>query len=195
METGDSDSREDKVEDELPAVAPAAPPSLGAPPIRGAVKGRPPLEAPSFLAVLRGTLFLAAAGAAVILSGRRWAEAYARYQAMKDLDVSGLLAPEAPVPVSTEKSSAGETVKQPRAVVFRLEAPGATAVLLGGTFNGFDAVGTPLSPGGDGAWETTLTLAPGRYLYKFKVDGKWTLDPSNPDRTPSPREASVLEIR
>jgi hypothetical protein len=144
---------------------------------------------------LRAILFLAVAGAAFFVSGRRWVEAYVRYQAMKDLDVSDLLAPETPVSVPAEKAPIEATVKQPRAVVFRLEAPGAKVVLLGGSFNGFDAAGTPLSLGENGAWETTLTLAPGRYLYKFKVDGKWTLDPSNPDRTPAPKEASVLEIQ
>ena len=29
----------------------------------------------------------------------------------------------------------------------------------------------------DGHWETTIALAPGRYEYKFVVDGNWKHDP------------------
>ena len=29
----------------------------------------------------------------------------------------------------------------------------------------------------DGHWETTIALAPGRYEYKFVVDGQWLPDP------------------
>ncbi len=47
----------------------------------------------------------------------------------------------------------------------------------------------------DGTWEATLPLAPGRYAYKFKVDGRWTLDPANPEHSSSPREASLLDIQ
>lgn len=30
---------------------------------------------------------------------------------------------------------------------------------------------------GDGHWEATVSLAPGRYEYKFVVDGQWIPDP------------------
>jgi 1,4-alpha-glucan branching enzyme len=29
----------------------------------------------------------------------------------------------------------------------------------------------------DGHWETTAALAPGRYQYKFLIDGQWIPDP------------------
>jgi len=29
----------------------------------------------------------------------------------------------------------------------------------------------------DGHWEATVALAPGRYQYKFIVDGEWITDP------------------
>jgi hypothetical protein len=32
----------------------------------------------------------------------------------------------------------------------------------------------------NGAWETTIQLAPGTYRYKFVVDGVWITDPNNP---------------
>jgi 1,4-alpha-glucan branching enzyme len=34
----------------------------------------------------------------------------------------------------------------------------------------------------DGKWEKTLGLTPGRYKYKFVVDGEWTLDAQNNER-------------
>ena len=30
---------------------------------------------------------------------------------------------------------------------------------------------------GAGLWQTTLALKPGRYQYKFVVDGEWMADP------------------
>jgi hypothetical protein len=33
-----------------------------------------------------------------------------------------------------------------------------------------------------GMWVVTLQLAPGRYQYKFVVDGTWVIDADNPDR-------------
>lgn len=77
---------------------------------------------------------------------------------------------------------------------FRLLAPAAQSVLLGGSFNDFDAAQYPLVRGDDGVWEIAIPLPPGRYAYKFKVDGEWLLDPTNPDRTPSPKESSLWEV-
>jgi hypothetical protein len=89
----------------------------------------------------------------------------------------------------------GALPKRPRAVSFRLLAPAAQAVYLGGTFNDFDARKNPLARRPDGVWETTLDLAPGSYHYKFKVDGHWELDPTNPEKTPEPRTASILTLQ
>lgn len=93
----------------------------------------------------------------------------------------------------SEKPAAAS--KKPRSVMFRLLAPAAGEVYLGGSFNNFDARRHPLSRREDGVWETDLDLSPGRYLYKFKVDGQWVLDPTNPDHTPEPRTSSILDIR
>ena len=38
---------------------------------------------------------------------------------------------------------------------------------------------TPLTAGENGKWTTKLALPPGRYRYRFVVDGKWTNDPHN----------------
>lgn len=81
-----------------------------------------------------------------------------------------------------------------RPVTFRLLAPAAQSVFIGGTFNDFDATRHALTRHADGLWEITIPLPMGPCLYKFKVDGQWELDPTNPDRTPAPRECSLLEV-
>lgn len=81
-----------------------------------------------------------------------------------------------------------------RSIVFRLLAPAARDVFLGGSFNHFKASDNPMVKGADGIWETTVPLLPGRYTYKFKVDGDWLLDPTNPEKTPQPRETSLIDV-
>lgn len=81
-----------------------------------------------------------------------------------------------------------------RPVTFRLLAPAAREVLLGGSFNEFGVVRHPLVRGEEGIWELTLPLPPGRHTYKFKVDGEWLLDPTNPEKTPAPRERSIVDV-
>ena len=60
---------------------------------------------------------------------------------------------------------------------FSCSAPEAGAVSLAGTFNDWDPTATPLTRRADGTWATTLDLSPGRYEYKFVVDGRWCCDP------------------
>ena len=44
-----------------------------------------------------------------------------------------------------------------------------------------------LKKGENGVWQVTLELAPGKYLYKFVVDGAtWKEDPENPDKVADP---------
>lgn len=65
-------------------------------------------------------------------------------------------------------------------VTFRL--PGfakAKEVNLVGTFNNWNLFGTPMVKDKDG-WYCRLPLAPGRYLYKFFIDGVWTNHPTTP---------------
>ena len=37
-----------------------------------------------------------------------------------------------------------------------------------------------------GVWAKTLILPPGRYRYRYVVDGRWQNDPLNPSVEPSP---------
>jgi len=54
----------------------------------------------------------------------------------------------------------------------------AKKVFLAGSFNGWDRVGFPMVER-DGNWYFPIYLRPGKYTYKFFVDGKWILDPVN----------------
>jgi len=68
-----------------------------------------------------------------------------------------------------------------RRVVFRIEAPEKADVYIIGDFNDWDRFATPMRYVGDDVWETRTTLEEGTYEYKFIVDGRQVLDPSNPD--------------
>ena len=38
----------------------------------------------------------------------------------------------------------------------------------------------------DGNWEKRFTLSPGKYRYKFVVDGEWLLDTRNEEKEQNP---------
>ena len=66
-----------------------------------------------------------------------------------------------------------------RRVSFKISAPGAKAVFLVGDFNGWDTKSQAMNNTDLDLWEKTILLPPGRYEYKFWVDGKWRMDPDN----------------
>ena len=75
---------------------------------------------------------------------------------------------------------------QPRETSFHLDAPSAHEVLLAGEFTQWDKTPIKLIKGGGGIWHTKVTLAPGRYLYRFLVDGQWCDDPECTVRESNP---------
>lgn len=167
---------DDKISSESPAAAP------------------PPWVLPSFARPV---------GFVVLCLGFLWVVAPRLYRnaadlnALRDLGPARLRAPDAldgpalaaPAPASLRANPLG-----PRPISFRLLAPAAQTVFVGGSFNDFNAAQYPLTRRDDGVWEAAVTLDPGRYAYKFKVDGEWMLDPTNPERTPAPKESSLLEV-
>jgi hypothetical protein len=65
-------------------------------------------------------------------------------------------------------------------VTFRLRAfPYADVVALAGSFNEWKPSKT-LFAQVDGEWVCRVRLPPGKYTYKFIVDGEWMVDPTNP---------------
>ena len=57
----------------------------------------------------------------------------------------------------------------------------AAAVFLAGDFNDWSSDHTPMTGGSTGEWSVSLRLPPGRYEYKFVVDGLWTCVSSKDD--------------
>ena len=57
----------------------------------------------------------------------------------------------------------------------------AQGVFLAGSFNDWDPTRTPMERQDDGSWKAELELAPGRFEYKFIVDGAWCCEPGRPD--------------
>ena len=70
-------------------------------------------------------------------------------------------------------------------VEFRLFSPGAHEVLLSGDFNAWSDSADPMKKDKNGTWKKIKILPPGRYEYKFIVDGVWVLDPNCPDTVPN----------
>ena len=81
-------------------------------------------------------------------------------------------APKAPV-AATPLPRASDQVD----VTFALIEPHAQRVTLCGGFNAWSPDATPMNRRDDGIWEARLPLPPGRYEYKFMVDGQWLPDP------------------
>jgi hypothetical protein len=64
-------------------------------------------------------------------------------------------------------------------VLFKLDGhTNAYEVILAGSFNGWDEHAIKMKKGTDG-WYLRANLPPGRYEYKFIVDGVWMHDPEN----------------
>lgn len=57
------------------------------------------------------------------------------------------------------------------------QAPAAQAVFLAGTFNGWDPAATPMAKDTAGNWSVAVDLKPGRYEFKFVIDGSWCCEP------------------
>ena len=76
-------------------------------------------------------------------------------------------------------ASAAPTGERPneKPVEFSLKMPGAQSVFVAGTFNEWDLKRTPMQKNKAGGWKTTVWLPPGRYEYRFYVDGQWVSDP------------------
>ncbi len=66
-----------------------------------------------------------------------------------------------------------------RKATFSLESADAKEIILLGDFNSWDPKLHPMKMVGNGVWNVSLNLLPGKYEYKFLVDGEWKTDPKN----------------
>jgi 1,4-alpha-glucan branching enzyme len=70
-------------------------------------------------------------------------------------------------------------------VTFTLSAPDASVVAVTGSFCDWLPDVHMLKRDGKGTWKKMLLLAPGRYEYRFIVDGQWCDDQCCAERVPN----------
>lgn len=97
---------------------------------------------------------------------------------------------------ATKKTKKSKPRKTIQSTEFSLFAPEASQVHLAGDFNNWDPAAYPMRKFKKGIHTKKVKLEPGRYEYKFIVDGQWQADPENNNRLVSDigSENSVLEI-
>ena len=76
------------------------------------------------------------------------------------------------------KTMSKQIIKRQR-ITFSFEAATADEVALMGDFNNWNPKKHPMKNDGSGTWNKTVVLSPGKYEYKFYVDGEWAKDPRN----------------
>ncbi len=81
------------------------------------------------------------------------------------------------------KPSKKEATK--KRITFKIEAPEANEVSLMGDFNDWDAKTHTMKRDKKGIWNKIVMLTPGKYEYKFLVDGQWKNDPENEQTVPN----------
>jgi 1,4-alpha-glucan branching enzyme len=86
-------------------------------------------------------------------------------------------------PVAPAATATQRPVEKP--VEFILKRPQAQVVAVAGSFNSWDTKRTPMRKDQD-VWKTTVWLPPGRYEYRFIVDGEWINDPAAKESVQNP---------
>ena len=84
-----------------------------------------------------------------------------------------------------KSSEVSSKKKAARKVNFTMFAPEAQKVCVAGDFNNWDTNSHPLKAS-KGTWKTSLQLKPGRYEYRFLIDGEWQNDPNCTDFASNP---------
>jgi hypothetical protein len=75
----------------------------------------------------------------------------------------------------------GAVTKVPGGVEFSYYDPSAFSVALAGGFNNWDTQAQAMTKDEEGTWRVVVDLPPGRYEYKFVINGSdWLADPDNP---------------
>jgi 1,4-alpha-glucan branching enzyme len=85
-----------------------------------------------------------------------------------------------------QKKSSSKTSPKGKNVGFTLFAPEAQAASLAGNFNDWDVNSLPLKKDKRGRWKASVGLQPGRYEYRFWVNGEWWDDPQAQERVSNP---------
>ena len=92
-------------------------------------------------------------------------------------------------PLPSKKKGDGE-------IKFVFLAPEAGEMYLTGDFVQWNPKLIPMKKGKDGLWKAKVLLPPGRYEYKFIMDGQWVQDIPGAERVPNPfgTENGVIQV-
>ncbi len=110
----------------------------------------------------------------------RYSAGFEDYQALADEGLRQEIAAAA-----AEPGLAAAPELTPDGVLFSVEAPNAAQVQVAGDFNDWRPASGEMEPAGR-VWKRMLKLAPGRYRYRYVIDGQWCRDPLNAAVEPSP---------
>jgi 1,4-alpha-glucan branching enzyme len=93
-------------------------------------------------------------------------------------------------------STVKKNVVNRRSIELVLEKPKAQQVILMGDFNQWNPKTHPMCRDKNGLWRKTVRIFPGRYEYRFLVDGEWHNDPHNTLRCSNSfgSENNVIEV-
>jgi 1,4-alpha-glucan branching enzyme len=72
-----------------------------------------------------------------------------------------------------------------RRVTFLMNLSDAEEVILMGDFNNWDPKKHLMKKDRKGMWVKAVIIPPGKYEYKFLVDGQWKEDPQNDQTCPN----------
>lgn len=91
------------------------------------------------------------------------------------------------LPGDESAAAKGRTPAPRRGVtVFHIDSPSAETVKLAADFTGWEKRPLDLVRAENGIWKITVQLPPGRYAYRFLVDGEWQDDPRCPRHEANP---------
>src|SRR5215208_3445597 len=96
------------------------------------------------------------------------------------------------------KKSPKPPAQKAKPVPLEYFAPEANTVAVAGDFNEWNPQADMMKKTKAGWWRANVKLAPGRYQYRFVVDGEqWSEDPENPLKELNEFAAynSILEVR
>jgi 1,4-alpha-glucan branching enzyme len=109
--------------------------------------------------------------------------------------VTGTALAGSPAARTVTRKTTTETAAE-KQVEFVFDDPTAGEVHLAGEFNEWSPTAAKMAKDDKGIWRVKIMLKPGKYEYKFVVDGTWVEDPENPDKVPDPYEGnnSVITV-
>jgi 1,4-alpha-glucan branching enzyme len=96
------------------------------------------------------------------------------------------------------RKAAGKSKPEPqqeRKLELKFYAPEAESVTVAGEFNDWDTKALPMKKTKEGMWKAKIKLSPGRYEYRFFVDGAWAENIPDAEVVPNPFGTYNLVIK